>query len=370
MAKWHIINWTNQLAIHQSALARAMCEMGWEVTIVAAEPISPDRRAMGWQVPDFGDAKIVLNPSFRDVDLLLSHRLKDTIHIFGAALEYHWGNYALWRVSQFKCKTGLMSEASEPDGWKAPLRWVKHTSRRILFVRKLQFVLGMGQLGVKWFKKCGYPPPKLFPFMYIVEPASDELPRSENQLFTVIYVGQLIPRKRVDLLIRAFATLPENAAQLIIVGDGVERGRLQRLSLQLGIQKQIQWQGALSYSQAREWMRQADVLVLPSRYDGWGAVVSEALLAGTPVICTDHCGAADLLRETWRGEVVPRNNVTALSQALEKRLNMGQVNNALRKRIQDWAHCLSGQSAARYLDAVFNHVYAGAERPVPPWYST
>lgn len=369
MDNWHIVNWTNQFAIHQSALARAMCEMGWDVTIVAAETVSPDRRAMGWQVPNFGGAKTVLNPSLREVDTLMLTNMEKTIHLFGAALEYGWGKYALFRGSQLKCKMGLISEASDPDGWKAPFRFVKHRLRRILFGRNLQFVLGMGQLGVNWFKKCGYPPPKLIPFMYVVEHVGDEVAERGDQILTILYAGQLIPRKRVDVLMRAFATLPKNTARLIIVGDGAERERLQHLSVELGLQESILWKGALPYRQVQAWMKRADVLVLPSRYDGWGAVVSEALLCGTPAVCTDHCGAADLLRESWRGEVVTRNNVAALAQAMQKRLEMGPVSNELRGRIQNWAQCLSGSSAAHYLRAVFDHVYAGAERPVPPWYS-
>lgn len=370
MDKWQVVNWTNQLAIHQSAMTRAMCEIGWDVTIVAAEAISPDRRAMGWQVPDFGNAKIVLAPSLRDVDIILAIKPEKAIHLFGAALGYYWGQYALFRASRLNLKIGMMSEASDPDGWKAPFRWIKHTLRHILFGCKVQFVLGMGQLGVTWFKRCGYPDYKLFPFMYVVEHVADEFTCQEDRPFTVLYTGQLIPRKRVDLLVQAFATLPEHAAQLIIVGDGPERGRLQQLSSQLGIQKRILWKGTLSYLDVRAWMRRADVLVLPSRFDGWGAVVSEALLCGTPVICTDYCGAADLIGKSWRGEIVPRNSVAALAQALQKRLEIGPVNNELRKRIKDWAKCISGSSAANYLDAVFDHVYEMAERPVPPWYLT
>ncbi|MEM4360293.1 MAG: glycosyltransferase [Candidatus Bilamarchaeaceae archaeon] len=371
MAKWHVVNWTNQLAIHQSALARAMCEMGWDVTIVVEETVSRDRQKIGWQIPDFGNAKIVLAPSLRDVDAVLAIRPENTIHLFGAGLEYFWGQYAFFRASRLNLKMGLMSEASDPDGWKSPFRWVKHTSRRILYERKIQFVLGMGELGVNWFKKCGYPAQKLFPFMYVVESDSlNEFVQQEDKLklFTVLYAGQLISRKRVDLLMRAFAILPQNVAQLIVVGDGPERSRLQHLSQRLGIQDQILWTGPLPWMQVRRWMLQADVLVLPSRFDGWGAVVSEALLCGTPAICTDYCGAADLLRESWRGEVVPRNEVAALAQALQKRLEMGSVNDKLRKRIQNWAQCLTGQSAARYLSAIFDYIYTRGDRPIPPWY--
>jgi len=49
----HLVNWTNQLAIHQSALMRGLVELGWKATMVVAEQISRDRRAMGWEFADF-----------------------------------------------------------------------------------------------------------------------------------------------------------------------------------------------------------------------------------------------------------------------------------------------------------------------------
>ena len=53
-------------------------------------------------------------------------------------------------------------------------------------------------------------------------------------------------------------------------------------------------------------MAAADVLVLPSRFDGWGAVVNEALMVGTPVICSDRCGASDVIENGRNGYVDTR----------------------------------------------------------------
>lgn len=56
---------------------------------------------------------------------------------------------------------------------------------------------------------------------------------------------------------------------------------------------------------ARACMARADVLVLPSWHDGWGAVVSEALMAGTPAIASDACGSAGVVRASGVGGGVP-----------------------------------------------------------------
>jgi glycosyltransferase involved in cell wall biosynthesis len=56
--------------------------------------------------------------------------------------------------------------------------------------------------------------------------------------------------------------------------------------------------------------------VLPSRFDGWGAVVNEALMVGTPVICSDRCGASDVIENGRNGYVFEADNADALLQRL------------------------------------------------------
>jgi glycosyltransferase involved in cell wall biosynthesis len=369
------VNWTNQLAIHQSALMRAVVEIGWEATIVVSEPVSPDRLAMGWIAPNFGEVGILMNPDRRAVDALLQMDPERTVHMFGAALGYPWGRYALYRAARLGRCMGIMSEASDPDGWKAPLRWVKHTAIATVFGQRIQFVLAMGELGVWWFRHCGYPTEKVFPFGYFVERPPERIDTSSEDTtrksaFHILYIGQLVRRKRVDLLMRALGMLPPGSVELTVVGDGPERTRLQTLATKLGVAQATNWLGALPHQDVRKVMIGTDLLVLPSRFDGWGAAVNEALMAGTPVICSDHCGAADLVRETWRGEVVHRNDPDVLAAAIRRRLEEGPVTNQMRERIRTWAECITGESAAQYLRSVSDHIYGSGVRPTPPWYRT
>jgi len=369
-----LVNWTNQVAIHQSALMRGIVEMGWDATLVAHEPASNDRLAMGWTIPEMGKVKTVLKPDQYAIDALLENEPQSTVHIFGAALQYPWGWYALSKATFLGCRIGIMSEASDPDGWKALLRWVKHRAIAATFGRRMQFLLAMGELGVRWFRLCGHAMYKIFPFGYFVEPPQWRIDTGpaymERSLsFHVLFCGQLIPRKRVDLLIHAMSLLHSDSTQLTIIGDGPERVRLERLASELGIAQVINWRGALPNQEARKVIENVDLLILPSHYDGWGAVVNEALMAGTPVICTDHCGASDLVRESWRGEVIPRNDSKALAAAIRRRIEQGPLTEKQRERIQNWSKCITGKAAAQYLQSVLDYVYGEAMRPTPPWRS-
>ena len=84
---------------------------------------------------------------------------------------------------------------------------------------------------------------------------------------------------------------------LAIYGDGPKRRSLQRLAIRSGLADRISFHGMVSNDVVQKALAKADCAVLPSRFDGWGMLVNEALAVGTQVICTSHCGAASLFAE-------------------------------------------------------------------------
>lgn len=164
-------------------------------------------------------------------------------------------------------------------------------------------VLAVGPWAKKDFFQLGIHPDKIRDWGYFVahstHVSATRTPMQSNSrtILKVLYIGRLIPLKCVDTIIRAVARLPE--ATLTIVGDGPEKSRLQRLSNKL-LGKRIEFRPFVPIEKVREVMRRHDVLVFASNaLDGWGAVVSEALDEGVPVVGTRETGAsAALLPET------------------------------------------------------------------------
>jgi glycosyltransferase involved in cell wall biosynthesis len=114
-------------------------------------------------------------------------------------------------------------------------------------------------------------------------------------------------------------------------------------------------------------MAQADCLVLPSVHDGWGAVISEALMVGTPVICSDACGAAGVVKASGSGGVFRRDRFDELQFELNKQLQSGSIDIDNRIRIASWARALDANAGARYLINIFDYSINGGIRPSPPW---
>lgn len=132
----------------------------------------------------------------------------------------------------------------------------------------------------------------------------------------VIAAGRLHHVKGFDDLLRAFArlrmTLP---ARLIILGEGKERGNLERLVRELQLEDAVQLPGRVGST--APWMARADLFVLSSRREGLPAVMIEALALGLPIVSTRCPSGPDEILEQGRwGQLVEVGDVAALAQAM------------------------------------------------------
>ncbi len=136
----------------------------------------------------------------------------------------------------------------------------------------------------------------------------------------ILYVGQLIERKGVGYLIKAFAKLREEFkdVSLLIVGYGLLEGELRELVRKRRIPD-------VFFIIGRDWREMpifyaiADLFVLPSLEEVWGLVINEAMVAGLPVITTDRAGASvDLIEEGRNGYIIESKNLQALYKAMKK----------------------------------------------------
>ena len=115
-------------------------------------------------------------------------------------------------------------------------------------------------------------------------------PRSETS-YDVLFIGRLLEHKGVDTLVQGLAELASGGTVLRcgIIGEGPEREPLEAAVWRLGLQGQVDFLGRLETKQeVFGFIKSAGVFVLPSRREGFGIVVAEALACGTPVVTTDH----------------------------------------------------------------------------------
>ena len=135
----------------------------------------------------------------------------------------------------------------------------------------------------------------------------------------VLFLSRLIPRKGADLLIEAFAKVCGETGRLVIAGPEGEHGYrafLEKRAKESGAGARIIFCGPLYDEEKRAALLDADVFVLPSRYENFANVAAEAMACGVPVIVSDACGISSLV-EGQAGLVISLSS-GALSEALKR----------------------------------------------------
>jgi glycosyltransferase involved in cell wall biosynthesis len=139
---------------------------------------------------------------------------------------------------------------------------------------------------------------------------------------TIVFIGRLQKRKKVHLLLQAVDFLQKNgyeALRVVIIGDGDEQNELKKLSIQKDIQN-IKWRGQLSFAQAEEDLKLADLVVIP----GWlGLAINHAFSYGLPVItespndnCTNHPPEIEYFKNGFNGLYYEPENAESLANAI------------------------------------------------------
>jgi glycosyltransferase involved in cell wall biosynthesis len=163
----------------------------------------------------------------------------------------------------------------------------------------------------------------------------------------IVAAGRLVEQKDFATLITAFATVARTRdVRLILLGEGPLRAPLQQLAQSLGIAESIDMPGF--QANPLPYLRDAALVVLSSRYEGFGMVLAEALACGTPVVSTDcpH-GPAEILDHGRYGRLTPPGDSAALAEAILATLNFPPSREDMRSRGGIFT---IRASADRYLD--------------------
>lgn len=369
--RFEIYFWQQILTPHMSELAQCLAQNGHKVTYVAQRLMSESRARQGWETPKITGVDIHLCPDRTSVETLVRSAPKDSIHLCGGIRSNGIVKLAQIKLKKRNIRQFVMMEAVDDSGIEG---YIKKTLYRILFLKwknHLDGILSTGWQTQKWIIERGMPTHKIFPFAYFLPHAPHPIGPSNqsDRLIEFIFVGQFIERKQLDLLIDALSKIKLNGGfdfKLQVIGSGPMENTLRQKGENL-LGNRLKWTGRLTMDKVRHAMGTADCLVLPSRHDGWGAVVSEALMAGTPAIVSDACGSAGVVKASGMGGVFPAGNEKELRGLLQEAMNSGKVKTEQRKKLAGWAKCLGADAGADYLQQIFGFTSGNGDRPIPPW---
>jgi len=365
--------WQNCPSIHQAALIRSVGHaLGTPSTVVIEAPLDRWRRECGWTFPDYGDSTVITSPSDAERERLERSLAGSAIHVFSGLGVYPATAHSTARLGALT-RGGDSVRLVFAEPWqKSVLRRVKYRIAQLRYRGCVDGVLACGPIGVRQYKAVGFPESRVFEFGYFLGVA-DEPPVFDGGAhagdpFRIAYIGDLNTNKRPDWILRALSGIRGHDWSLDVVGAGPLGAKLPELARDLRLGDRIRWRGVLRNHDVAAFLAASDLLVLPSRYDGWGAVVNEALGAGTPAIVSDAAGASVLVADSCRGRVFRSGSLASLRDALLCHLDQGRVSAASRAEVSSWAASrASAPAAAAYLLDIAASVRGRGPVPVPPW---
>lgn len=165
-----------------------------------------------------------------------------------------------------------------------------------------------------------------------------------NGAKVIVSVGRLIGLKGVHVVIEAVANLRDT--HLVVVGEGVERARLEKQAIDLRVENRVHFFGEVPHKDLPSILRAASLFVQPSiGEEAFGISVAEAMSCGLPVVVSDGWGLREVVTDGVTGVLVKPGDVSAwvqaISNVLESRLSGHSMGELARQRVVSyftWRH--------------------------------
>jgi glycosyltransferase involved in cell wall biosynthesis len=202
---------------------------------------------------------------------------------------------------------------------RGPLAGLRQRER-LSFLSSLDAVIAYSQQGAEQYRQFGIASDRVYVATNAVEPAptkpSPPRPSQIDGQATILFVGRLQTRKRVDLLIKACAGLPKEVQpHLIIVGEGPGREELENLGRH--IYPTVEFVGEKHDAELEPYFAEADLFVLPGT---GGLAIQQAMAHGLPVIVARGDGTQDDLVRSENGWQIPPDDLPGLTNLLQQAL--------------------------------------------------
>ncbi len=161
----------------------------------------------------------------------------------------------------------------------------------------------------------------------------------EKQCQIAVCVARLEPVKGIDILVHAFARIRRDGRLLVIIGDGEEMSRMKSLVEELGLSRSVLLLGSKPHDEIPDWINAADLLILPSRTEGWPNTLMEAFSCGKPVVASRIGGVPEIINSPMLGIMTNPGDAEDLARGIEEGLARDWDAEVIRARVlgRSWA---------------------------------
>jgi glycosyltransferase involved in cell wall biosynthesis len=315
-----LLIWSPVPTHHQSAFFAALRARNVDLIVHYLERVDVDRLQLGWSAhPSLPSGERYVTQSIRALESCPDWR--ERIHVVPGYNRVFLLRLAL-RLSRQHVEWVHWSEHSYQRTRSRVTFGIKRAYGHLVNRHSLG-ALAIGDLAQREFMRWGIAAHKIRFLPYAVEGFSAAPGSARDSIaggVRFLFLGSLYPTKGIDLLLAAFRSVLEAhpQARLELVGDDRSQGGYQRDAARLGIAQAVRFTAAVEASRVGEVLERCDVLVLPSRHDGWGVVLNEAASLGKALIASDACGGAHhLIVPQLNGLRFPSGDIAALAAAMK-----------------------------------------------------
>lgn len=373
----HLTIWMNTPTFYQADLYRVLAvSKEVDIQVMYARKLSFDRLQLGWQNDLAGYPYSFLNKRCLLLDAVRQAWLqRKRIHIVNGI----WGEpaflAALLVLELARSTYTIYSESPDPTLHRATAKKLAQKAFGRFIVQRAAGFFPISRFAIQFYRGLGAREKNMYPFGYFrSQPQHERHSASRNHdRIEVVFVGQITHRKGVDLLLQAILPLLKQYPSLFlsIIGVGDLSEDFKRQLHDQNIEDRILLEGAVPTAQIPIRLAQADLLVLPSRWDGWGIVVNEAFSVGLPVVVSDRCGAADLVQNGVNGYVFRSGDVAELQACIRLFLEKKDEWPSFQAKAAEVGKQISAESVAPYLIACLKNILGmPGEHPRAPWEQT
>lgn len=371
--KMTILFWQNTNSIHQSSFLNELAKKDeFKICLIITEPLDERRKKMGWIDPhleniDILDLRVNRNNTWKK--LILSNL--NSIHIFSGIAAFSLVHKAFNFAIKNKCQVGILTEPLDFRGVKGFFRYWRGFYHKHRYNNSIMFLLATGKNAVDQFRRWGYSSDKIFEWGYTVSSSTYNFLEKNKTIKTsykLMFAGSLIERKGYDILVDSLKMIAHDFTADFYCLNDEELVLSQELKQRFQLDEKINFLPFLSNDRLRAIIHEYDVFVLPSRHDGWGAVINESLMEGTPVIVSAKCGSCTLVVNSFLGDVMSSLNSHELASLIRERISLGPISVSRRNEIRTWSELhISGASMAKYFAEIIEYKMKIGQKPIVPW---
>lgn len=355
-------------------------EWGNKVFYMCTNNLREERRKGGWKDSDHGNAVITILSELDDINEYLENFIKENpnaIHVFNGFRSSTTKFLKKYIMPLKNSKIVVWSERPGVYG-KRIKKTIKCIMLPILhryysrkYKNKVNVLMPLGMQGIDVFASYGWDEDKMYPFMYNPQLESDvskSKPKNFDGPIKMLYVGRFARAcKGIDVLMKAINDIENEGWELDLVGG---YGEYKDETINWTIEhSNVKFLGTWPSNEISNRISEYDLVIVPSRHDGWNVVVNESLHAGVGVISTDNIASQELIEASGAGIVVPADDWKSLKNAIQYVVDNPSVTNDWKIKAKQYSPKINSRNVADYFIKImdYNFIKGDTPRSECPW---